>query len=46
METNKFCLNCNEKLVGRTDKKFCSDYCRTHYHNALNKEIKDPIRNM
>ena len=23
----KVCLECNEKIVGREDKKFCSDGC-------------------
>jgi predicted nucleic acid-binding Zn ribbon protein len=34
METIKnYCPECNEKLRGRTDKKFCSDSCRSMYHN-------------
>lgn len=27
------CLECQAKLVGRTDKKFCSDYCRNKHNN-------------
>lgn len=27
------CLSCGEKLKGRTDKKFCNDYCRNNYNN-------------
>jgi len=27
------CKVCNELLKGRSDQKFCSDYCRVHYHN-------------
>lgn len=29
----KFCLSCNKELIGRTDKKFCDDQCRSTYHN-------------
>jgi hypothetical protein len=35
---------CNEKLSGRIDKKFCSSYCRTQYHNNKNKLSADPVR--
>jgi hypothetical protein len=34
METNpKQCLQCTKKIAGRTDKKFCSNHCRSSYHN-------------
>ncbi len=33
METTT-CFSCNNPLRGRTDKKFCNDYCRSIYHNA------------
>lgn len=42
----KACLECNEKIVGRTDKKFCSDYCRNAYNNNLNKDRKNLVRNV
>jgi hypothetical protein len=29
----KFCLECNEPLLGRVDKKFCNDSCRNTYNN-------------
>ena len=29
----KRCLDCSEVLIGRRDKKFCSSYCRTNFHN-------------
>jgi hypothetical protein len=32
MET-KNCLACNALLRGRSDKKFCNDYCRNNYNN-------------
>lgn len=27
------CLNCGEPFKGRSDRKFCSDYCRNAYNN-------------
>ena len=40
------CLECGEKVIGRIDKKFCSDYCRNTYNNKVNKESKNLIRNI
>lgn len=34
----KTCLECKTKLNGRSDKKFCSDYCRNSYNNKLNRD--------
>lgn len=42
----KNCLECDEKIVGRIDKKFCSDACRNAYNNKLNKDSKNLIRNV
>ncbi|WP_422089635.1 hypothetical protein [Tenacibaculum ovolyticum] len=42
---SKRCLECNDKVIGRIDKKFCSDYCRNSYNNKINKESKNLIRN-
>lgn len=41
----KACEECGEKIVGRTDKKFCSDYCRNAFHNRMNKDSSNLIRN-
>jgi hypothetical protein len=30
----KQCLSCNKPLKGRSDKKFCDDYCRNNYNNV------------
>lgn len=43
--SDKKCLECDEKVIGRIDKKFCSDYCRNTYNNKVNKESKNLIRN-
>ncbi|MGB5818472.1 MAG: hypothetical protein WBG90_03235 [Saonia sp.] len=42
----KTCLECGEKITGRVDKKFCSDYCRNSYNNKINKDSKNLIRNI
>lgn len=42
----KTCPECGEKVVGRIDKKFCSDYCRNAYNNKINKDSKKLIRNI
>ena len=41
----KQCPECGEKIIGREDKKFCSDYCRNAYNNKVNKDSKNLIRN-
>ena len=40
------CLECGEVLKGRSDKKFCSDYCRNSYNNKINRDTKNFIRNI
>jgi len=41
----KKCLECGEAIIGRSDKKFCSDYCRNAYNNKINSDSKNLIRN-
>jgi hypothetical protein len=41
----KQCPECGDKIVGRIDKKFCSDACRNAHNNAINKDSKNLIRN-
>lgn len=43
---HKTCLECGKALVGRVDKKFCSDHCRNAYNNRLNKDSKNLVRNI
>lgn len=31
------CLECQDPIFGRADKKFCSDACRNAYNNRMNK---------
>lgn len=42
----KACLECNDKIVGREDKKFCSDGCRNAYNNKMNKDSTNYMRNI
>ena len=44
--SSKQCPECGEKIIGRTDKKFCSDGCRNTYNNRMNKDQKNLMRNI
>ncbi|MFT5238536.1 MAG: putative nucleic acid-binding Zn ribbon protein [Flavobacteriaceae bacterium] len=43
---DKNCPECGEKIIGRADKKFCSDACRNSHNNTLNKDNKNLVRNI
>jgi len=45
MTDEKHCLECGEVILGRSDKKFCSDACRNTYNNRQNKVSVNLIRN-
>lgn len=36
------CLECGDKIRGRSDKKFCNDACRSAYHNRKSKDVSNP----
>ncbi len=38
------CLDCGKPLVGRADKKFCDDNCRSSYNNRRNSEDSSYLR--
>jgi hypothetical protein len=40
------CLYCDKPVKGRSDKKFCNDYCRAAYNNQLNSAANNFIRNV
>ena len=42
----KVCLECGTKIIGRADKKFCSDQCRVSYNNKLNSDETNFMRNV
>ncbi|MCW8981511.1 hypothetical protein [Altibacter sp.] len=41
---NRTCPECGTKIIGRADKKFCSDACRNAHNNSLNKDSKNLVR--
>lgn len=43
---DKKCLECGEPMQGRSDKKFCSDQCRTTYYNRQNADTTNFMRNV
>lgn len=38
------CLECGTDIYGRSDKKFCSDYCRNEQHNKVNRDATNYMR--
>jgi hypothetical protein len=40
------CRECGEKLLGRSDQKFCSDQCRNAYNNKQNSDANNFVRNI
>ena len=43
---DKTCPECGEKIIGREDKKFCSDACRNAWNNKINKDSNNYMRNV
>lgn len=39
----KKCPNCKEVITGRSDKKFCSPYCKSNYHYEHNKQKENTL---
>ena len=48
MRENSFrkCPECGDEIIGRADKKFCSDQCRNTYNNRLNSDASNTVRNI
>lgn len=44
--TKPQCQECGEEIIGRLDKKFCSDQCRSSYNNRLNSDATNFVRNI
>ncbi len=38
------CLDCGQPIIGRVDKKFCDDACRSNYNNRRNSEENSYLR--
>jgi predicted nucleic acid-binding Zn ribbon protein len=43
---NKTCITCGRAIKGRSDKKFCDDYCRSAFNNKQHQELNPCIRNI
>ena len=41
---NRTCNECGQKLLGRKDQKFCSDYCRNTFNNRQNQDATKYVR--
>jgi hypothetical protein len=46
LDVQRICLECGQRIVGRTDKKFCNDHCRTAWHNKLHSDSTSYMRNV
>jgi hypothetical protein len=44
--TTKHCKACGHLIRGRSDKKFCNDYCRNGFNNQLTAPTENNIRNI
>lgn len=44
MEEKKTCPVCGDPIIGRMDKKFCSDQCRNAYNNQRNNHSSETIK--
>ncbi|QQT25868.1 hypothetical protein [Sphingobacterium spiritivorum] len=42
----KVCIECNNPLKGRSDKRFCDDGCRNNYNNRLNSDQTAFVRSI
>jgi len=42
----RLCPECEFEIIGRIDKKFCSDQCRNTFNNRLKQDANNYIRNI
>lgn len=40
------CMECGTEFKGRSDKKFCTDQCRSSFNNRLNADSNNTVRNI
>lgn len=40
----KRCLRCGKPVYGRSDKKFCDEYCRSTYNNHVRSAANNLVR--
>jgi len=46
MATIITCQECGTEFKGRSDKKFCTDQCRSAFNNRLNADSNNTVRNI
>ena len=47
METSiKLCQSCSKPIKGRTDKKYCNDYCRNNFNNQSHSSSNNYMRHV
>ncbi len=44
--TSKLCLTCSKPIKGRTDKKYCNDYCRNSFNNTMHSNCNSYMRHV
>ena len=44
MEAERNCPECGSPILGRADKKFCSDMCRNAFNNRQNSNVNNLVR--
>lgn len=45
-EAERTCPECGRIVLGRHDKRFCSDLCRNAHNNKINRQANNLIRNV
>ena len=40
------CPECGDPIIGRADKKYCSDACRNSFNNRINSDSRNLVRNI
>lgn len=45
-EISRNCGECGQRIIGRADKKFCNDQCRTAWHNKQYSIDNDQVKNV
>ncbi len=40
----KACAECGDEFAGRSDAKFCSDQCRSTFHNRQSQQSNEYVR--
>jgi len=43
MENTSECAQCGQKLLGRTYKRFCGDYCRNNFNRHQRQQNRIPL---